>query len=96
MADSEPNPVDAQDLLWEAERARRALLSHLGITPLVSRSDPVGAKPAQRFDQIVDNLKRNEEKVFYTGKILRINFWIRSISRYYWSTFENYTQGFHI
>ena len=50
MADSEPNPVDAQDLLWEAERARRALLSHLGITPLVSRSDPVGAKPAQRFD----------------------------------------------
>ena len=50
MADSEPNPVDAQDLLWEAERARRALLSHLGITPLVSRFDPVGAKPAQRFD----------------------------------------------
>ena len=50
MADSEPNPVDAQDLLWEAERVRRALLSHLGITPLVSRFDPVGAKPAQRFD----------------------------------------------
>jgi hypothetical protein len=50
MAESEPNPVDAQDLLWEAECARRTLLSHLGITPLVSRFDPIAAKPAQRFD----------------------------------------------
>ena len=50
MAESEPNPVDTQDLLWEAECARRTLLSHLGITPLVSRFDPVAAKPAQRFD----------------------------------------------
>ena len=50
MAESEPNPVDAQDLLWEAECARRTLLSHLGITPLVSRFDPVAAKPAQRLD----------------------------------------------
>mgnify|MGYP001317411689 FL=1 len=50
MAESEPNPVDAQDLLWEVECARRTLLSHLGITPLVSRFDPVAAKPAQRFD----------------------------------------------
>ena len=50
MTESEPNPVDTQDLLWEAECARRTLLSHLGITPLVSRFDPVAAKPAQRFD----------------------------------------------
>ena len=50
MAESEPNPVAAQDLLWEAECARRTLLSHLGITPLVSRFDPIAAKPAQRFD----------------------------------------------
>jgi len=50
MAESEPNPVDTQDLLWEAECARRTLLSHLGITPLVSRFDPIAAKPAQRFD----------------------------------------------
>ena len=50
MAESEPNPVDTQDLLWEAECARRRLLSHLGITPLVSRFDPIAAKPAQRFD----------------------------------------------
>ena len=50
MAESEPNPVDAQDALWEAECARRTLLSHLGITPLVSRFDPIAAKPAQRLD----------------------------------------------
>jgi len=50
MAESESNPVAAQDALWEAECARRTLLSHLGITPLVSRFDPVAAKPAQRFD----------------------------------------------
>ena len=50
MAESEPNPVAAQDRLWEAECARRTLLSHLGITPLVSRFDPIAAKPAQRFD----------------------------------------------
>ena len=50
MAESESNPVDAQDALWEAECARRTLLSHLGITPLVSRFDPIAAKPAQRLD----------------------------------------------
>ena len=50
MAESEPNPVAAQDRLWEAECARRTLLSHLGITPLVSRFDPIAAKPAQRVD----------------------------------------------
>lgn len=50
MADSEPNPVVAHDALWEAECARRTLLSHLGITPLVSRFDPVAAKPAQRLE----------------------------------------------
>ena len=50
MAESELNPVAAQDALWEAECARRTLLSHLGIRPLVSRFDPIAAKPAQRFD----------------------------------------------
>ena len=49
MAESEPNPVATQDGLWKAECARRTLLSHLGITPLVSRFDPVAAKPAQRL-----------------------------------------------
>jgi hypothetical protein len=50
MAKSESHPVAAQDALWEAECARRTLLSHLGIRPLVSRFDPIAAKPAQRFD----------------------------------------------
>jgi len=50
MAESEPKQVAAQDALWAAECARRTLLSHLGITPLVSRFDPIAAKPAQRFD----------------------------------------------
>ena len=50
MAESEPNPVATQDALWEAECARRTLLSHLGITPLVSRFDPIAAKPAQRLE----------------------------------------------
>ena len=50
MAESEPNPMAAQDPLWEAECARRTLLSHLGITPLVSRFDPIAAKPAQRLE----------------------------------------------
>ena len=50
MAESESNPVAAQDALWEAECARRTLLSHLGITPLVSRFDPIAAKPAQRVE----------------------------------------------
>ena len=50
MAESESHPVAAQDDLWEAECARRTVLSHLGITPLVSRFDPIAAKPAQRLD----------------------------------------------
>ena len=50
MADSEPKPVAAHDALWDAECARRTLLSHLGITPLVSRFDPIAAKPAQRLN----------------------------------------------
>ena len=50
MAESESNPVAAQDALWEAECARRTLLSHLGITPLVSRFDPIAAKPARRVE----------------------------------------------
>ena len=49
MSESESNPVAAQDGLWKAECARRTLLSHLGITPLISRFDPVAAKPAQRL-----------------------------------------------
>ena len=49
MAESEPNQMATQDALWEAERARRTLLSHLGINPLVSRFDPIAAKPAQRL-----------------------------------------------
>ena len=50
MAESDANPVTAKDTLWEAECARRTLLSHLGITPLVSRFDAIAAKPAQRLD----------------------------------------------
>ena len=50
MAESEPNPGATQDVLWEAECVRRTLLSHLGITPLVSRFDPIAAKPAQRLE----------------------------------------------
>ncbi len=49
MAESEPNPMATQKGLWKAECARRTLLIHLGITPLVSRFDPVAAKPAQRL-----------------------------------------------
>ena len=49
MAESEPKQMATQDALWEAERARHTLLSHLGIKPLVSRFDPVAAKPAQRL-----------------------------------------------
>ena len=50
MAESDPNQMATQDALWQAECARRTLLSYLGITPLVSRFDPVAAKPAQRVD----------------------------------------------
>ena len=50
MAESETNTVTTPEALWEAECARRTLLSHLGITPLVSRFDPIAAKPAQRLD----------------------------------------------
>ena len=50
MAESESNLVTAKDTLWKAECARRTLLSHLGITPLVSRFDAIAAKPAQRLD----------------------------------------------
>jgi len=39
----------ASQAQWQAECARRALLAHLGITPLVSRQDPVGARPAARL-----------------------------------------------
>jgi hypothetical protein len=50
MAESKANLVAAQDLLWKSECARRTLLSHLGITPLVSRFDPIAAKPARRLE----------------------------------------------
>lgn len=37
------------DTMWEREAARRALLAHLGLIPMISRFDAVGAMPANRF-----------------------------------------------
>ena len=39
----------AADTVWEREAARRALLAHLGLIPMISRCDAVGAMPANRF-----------------------------------------------
>ena len=49
MAEADTQPPTASETLWQEECARRMLLSHLGITPLVSRFDPAAAKPAERF-----------------------------------------------
>lgn len=49
MAQAKTPPPTATEILWQEECARRVLLSHLGITPLVSRFDPAAAKPAERF-----------------------------------------------
>ena len=35
--------------IWAREASRRTLLTHLGLTPLISRYDPAGAMPAQRL-----------------------------------------------
>lgn len=39
----------AADTVWEREAARRALLANLGLIPMISRFDAVGAMPANRF-----------------------------------------------
>ena len=49
MTDSNTNPPAASEPMWHEECARRTLLDHLGITPLVSRFDPAAARPAERF-----------------------------------------------
>lgn len=49
MTDSNSPPPVAPEPMWREECARRTLLDHLGITPMVSRFDPVAAKPAERF-----------------------------------------------
>jgi len=49
MTDANTNPPSASEPMWHEECARRTLLDHLGITPLVSRFDPAAAKPAERF-----------------------------------------------
>ena len=49
MTDANTNPPAASEPMWHEECARRTLLDHLGITPLISRFDPVAAKPAERF-----------------------------------------------
>ena len=49
MTDANTNPPAVSEPMWHEECARRTLLDHLGITPLISRFDPVAAKPAERF-----------------------------------------------
>ena len=49
MTDANTNPPAASEQMWHEECARRTLLDHLGVTPLVSRFDPAAAKPAERF-----------------------------------------------
>ena len=49
MTDANTNPPAASEQMWHEECARRTLLDHLGITPLVSRFDPAAARPAERF-----------------------------------------------
>lgn len=49
MTDANTNPPTASDPMWHEECARRILLDHLGITPLISRFDPIAAKPAERL-----------------------------------------------
>lgn len=49
MTDTNANTPVASEPMWHEECARRTLLDHLGITPLISRFDPVAAKPAERF-----------------------------------------------
>ena len=49
MTDSNTNLPAASESMWHEECARRTLLDHLGITPLISRFDPVAAMLAERF-----------------------------------------------
>ena len=49
MKQSDHGPEEAPQEVWERERARRALLTQLGIQPLVSRVDGVAARPAARL-----------------------------------------------
>lgn len=49
MTDSDTSLPVAPEALWAQECARRASLVALGITPLVSRADPAGARPAARY-----------------------------------------------
>ena len=49
MTDTDSSLPVAPEALWAQESARRASLVALGITPLVSRADPGGAKPAARY-----------------------------------------------
>ena len=49
MQSSDPSNVLASDNEWLAEIMRRQYLSHLGLTPLLSRYDPPGAAAARRL-----------------------------------------------
>ncbi len=44
-------PTTASPEQWAREQRRRYLLAQMGIRPLVSRFDPVGARPAQRVGE---------------------------------------------
>ena len=48
MTDSQDSSSIASDEAWRRECARRVLLDHLGIMPLVSRFDAIGAKATIR------------------------------------------------
>ena len=48
MTDTDTSLPVAPEALWAQECARRASLVALGITPLVSRADPAGARSALR------------------------------------------------
>ena len=50
MTDADTSLPIAPDELCAQECARRTSLVALGITPLVSRADPVRAKPATRYE----------------------------------------------
>ena len=44
---------------WARERARRASLAAMGITPFVSRFDAPGAKASERFDMPDEELSES-------------------------------------
>lgn len=47
----------ASEMLYQQEVARQELLTHLGLTPLVSRFDPVGAMPASRYSSPILHMR---------------------------------------